>query len=392
MAGSSKDPGQGNVPPRPGGKRPVPKRPAGKPPTGFVARPARQAPRASARQAIQARRQRNILFASGSAALVVVVVAIFVTAKLAGGNNNTNKHSKYPVHTFALTPAMVNQAEGVSLASIVKNAEAALTADHKSPKDPPVNAPYKINGSSLTLAGKPEMLYVGAEFCPFCAAERWSMVMALSQFGKLSGLRGVTSSATDVNASTPTFSFYNSSYSSNYMSFVPVEEETNVSTALQNPTAAQEALVAKWDVTPYTTQNGSIPFIYIDGKYIVTGLQYSQSTAARIAGDSFQAADAYLTSGANPTSQATEAAAGFLVGDMCTLTHNQPAKVCSAVPANLKGVNAASETKGVSAVSTTAPASSTTTAAKATTTAASSTTTAAKATTTAPAPTTTAQG
>ena len=39
----------------------------------------------------------------------------------------------------------------------------------------------------LTLDGKPEVLYMGGEYCPYCAAERWAMAAALSRFGTLSG-------------------------------------------------------------------------------------------------------------------------------------------------------------------------------------------------------------
>ena len=38
-----------------------------------------------------------------------------------------------------------------------------------------------IKGASLTSDGKPQMLYIGAEFCPYCAAMRWSMAVALSK-------------------------------------------------------------------------------------------------------------------------------------------------------------------------------------------------------------------
>src|SRR5215471_17073708 len=39
------------------------------------------------------------------------------------------------------------------------------------------------SGAPLTSGGKPEMLYIGAEYCPYCAAMRWSMAVALSRFG-----------------------------------------------------------------------------------------------------------------------------------------------------------------------------------------------------------------
>jgi hypothetical protein len=40
-----------------------------------------------------------------------------------------------------------------------------------------------VSGTLLTSGGKPEVLYMGGDFCPFCAAERWSIIMALSRFG-----------------------------------------------------------------------------------------------------------------------------------------------------------------------------------------------------------------
>ena len=47
-----------------------------------------------------------------------------------------------------------------------------------------VAAPIQaISDTALTSNGKPEMLYIGAEFCPYCAASRWSMALALSRFG-----------------------------------------------------------------------------------------------------------------------------------------------------------------------------------------------------------------
>ena len=47
------------------------------------------------------------------------------------------------------------------------------------------------------MDGKPGVLYIGAEFCPFCATERWAMVNALGRFGTFSGLKITNSSTTD---------------------------------------------------------------------------------------------------------------------------------------------------------------------------------------------------
>jgi uncharacterized protein DUF929 len=67
-------------------------------------------------------------------------------------------------------------------------------------------------GAPLTSRGKPEILYVGAGYCPYCATERWPLAVALSRFGTFTGRRGIHSSATDVYPSQPTPAFAHSSY------------------------------------------------------------------------------------------------------------------------------------------------------------------------------------
>ena len=74
------------------------------------------------------------------------------------------------------------------------------------------------------------------------------MVNSLSRFGTFTGLKTTHSSSTDADPNTPTFTFYGSKYTSNYITFTPVEEYTNTPngsggyTTLQTPTAAQQAI------------------------------------------------------------------------------------------------------------------------------------------------------
>lgn len=81
------------------------------------------------------------------------------------------------------------------------------------------NIPKSINASPLAINGQPEILYVGGEFCPYCGVTRWGLVLALMRFGTFTNLTYMESSPTDVYADTPTFSFVNSSYHSNYLQF-----------------------------------------------------------------------------------------------------------------------------------------------------------------------------
>lgn len=337
MAGTQQAGGKGGkVPPRPGGSRPsVPKRPTpAKPGSYGPGRPGRPVPRASARRAVQQRRQRNLYMAAAAAGVVIVVIIVIVAINLAGGPSSKAKKGGAVVGTFPLPASLFSQVTGVPAKDLILAAEAE-PADTAPPDKLPAKTP------PTTAGGKPEILYIGAEFCPYCAAERWSLVMALSKFGTFGNVTGTTSSATDVNASTPTFSFYGSTYTSPYLSFVPVELESNTKATLQNPTNAENAIWEKWDAPPYVSASaeGSIPFVYMDGKYLLTGNQYD---AGQIAGWQMQTAVNYMTAGNNTTSKDAEAAAGYLVSDLCTLTHNEPAAVCNQVPTWLRGVTTSS--------------------------------------------------
>src|SRR5579859_1725803 len=165
------------------------------------------AQRAAERKAEQRRR---ILLASGSVVVVLAVVLVFVIVKLNHKPNSATGASNGP--TGSSLTAVVDKVTSVSASTLdtVGSGNGAVTGK-----------PTTISGSTLMANGKPEMLYVGAEYCPYCAAERWAMIVALSRFGTFTGLRTVHSSSTDTDPNTPTFTFYKSSYTSQYLAFTP---------------------------------------------------------------------------------------------------------------------------------------------------------------------------
>lgn len=183
-------------------------------------------------------------------------------------------------------------------------------------------APTPVTSGKLpTLGGKPAVLYVGAEYCPYCEAERWPLLMALSKVGSFSGLRGTASSSTDILPSTPTVTLFGSRYKSATVGFVPVELYGSVPgpsgryPTLQQLSPAQKAVMAKLDPT------GSIPFIDIAGRYVVLGAQYD---SRRLSGLSFEAAASYLAAD-NPTGRAARAAVGEFLRDIRSLAGNRAA-------------------------------------------------------------------
>jgi hypothetical protein len=261
---------------------------------------------AAARRRAQVRRR--LLVAGGSAAIVLVFVAALIVVKL-------NQSGPPAAAQAAQADAQV-AAEVARVPAGTFNAVGAGTATGLS----------ALSGvSELTADGKPEILYIGGEFCPFCAAERWALATALSRFGTLSGVSFIHSSPTDGDI--PTLSFYKSGYSSKYLTFTPVEwfgEADDPSTPfghvyLQQPTAQEAALFARY-------ANGSIPFLDIANRYLLPQTQYSPEdlsglTWAQIA-----------TAMQDPSSHVAadiDGAANTLTAAMCTLTHGQPGGVCT---------------------------------------------------------------
>ena len=133
-------------------------------------------------------------------------------------------------------------------------------------------APANITGGTLVSNGKPEVLYIGGEYCPYCAVTRWSMIIALSKFGNLSGVEYMLSTASDVNPNTPTFTFANSSYTSNYISLVTIEHFDRSENVFQPLTANESSIFSQYD------QSGGIPFIDFGNQYLVTGVKAGLST------------------------------------------------------------------------------------------------------------------
>jgi hypothetical protein len=51
----------------------------------------------------------------------------------------------------------------------------------------------KLTGPALTKDGKPEVLYVSTQFCPYCASENWALLIALGRFGTFAGVNEIRS-------------------------------------------------------------------------------------------------------------------------------------------------------------------------------------------------------
>ncbi|HEY5267866.1 MAG TPA: DUF929 family protein [Candidatus Saccharimonadales bacterium] len=258
-----------------------------------------------------------------------VVVVFFIIILLKSPTTTNSSGSDAPA-----SKAIINQITSVpnSVSSSVGGGSVTVSASTISGK------PYQTSG------GLPNILYMGAEYCPYCATERWPMIIALSKFGTFSNLQTTHSSSSDVYPNTQTFSFHGSSFTSKYIGFTPVEMFSNIPsgngyTTLDTATSTEQSLMNTYDAPPYTTSSnqGAIPFIYFAGKYLVVGATYSPQV---LQGQSYQSIANALS---NPKSSTDKSiakgvlgAANSMTAIVCKLTNNQPATACTPTIKNME--------------------------------------------------------
>ncbi len=268
--------------------------------------------------------QRNKKASSGQRGqiitLISVVVVLLVVATLILIKINKSSSSAAPTNTAAPSDVVA------AVTGISSNDFSTIGYNTALPKPSAIKEP-----SSLTKGGLPELLYMGADYCPYCAAQRWAIVAALSRFGTFQNLGATSSGANDVYPNTQTFSFYGSSYSSKYLSFVGVEMQTNIPsngsyTTLQNPTTAQNTLLTAWDKPPYTPTADGIPFLDFANKYVLGGASYNPGL---LQGLSLQTIAGSLSNTSSAPGKAILGTANILTASICKIDNNQPSSVCS---------------------------------------------------------------
>ena len=242
------------------------------------------------------RRRRWPILPLGAVALVVLVVGGLIVASLNSGGSATAAETPAPA-------GVVTQATSLSstLLSGIGTGQ-PITALKTVPGAPP-----------LTIDGKPGIVFVSEESCPFCAAERWPVVIALSHFGTWGGLGATTSSSTDVFPSTATFSFRHATFTSPYLALQTTELRDNAGHPLQALTTLDTQLIHQFDVPPFVNnadQSGAVPFLDVDNRYILAGAQYDPEV---LAGLSAEQIAAQLANPASPVAQAVDASANILI-------------------------------------------------------------------------------
>jgi len=263
------------------------------------------AQRAAARRA---EIRNRILIVTGSALAVIAIVVVLVVVKATGNGSNQKQLS-----TEVLPASVTSQIASVPASTLNSVGIGQILSYNPSPIS-------SISNTALKSNGKPEMLYIGAEFCPYCAAERWAMAVALNRFGHFTTqLTGIHSSSTDTDPNTPTLTFYRAGYTSPYLVFTPVENETVNKTLLQTPTPAEQTLWNDYNANSY-------PFIDFGNKYVIKAPSYDPAT---LKGLTWAQVAADLKNPSSTVAKNVDGAANLITAAICKMTGGQPGSVCS---------------------------------------------------------------
>lgn len=275
-------------------------------------------------QSAPPRRFSPTTLAFGAVGLVVVVVVALVIVKVTGGGSSSSPNAIAPVLTSA-TPTVMSELTNVS--PTISNAVGV-------PSSSLVQAPSVWNGQTpLKFDGKPGGFAVLAEFCPYCGAERWSLIVALSHFGTFSGVDETTSSPWDTDPATPTFSFLHATYTSPYFSMKLIENESNDTTGLGTrkplqPLTSQETNLDNKASAHFGLSSQGYPFVDFGNKVFVLGPSYNPQVLDQTGLDQAALA-AKLTNSKDQVTQAIVGSANYITAAICNLTGMQPASVCS---------------------------------------------------------------
>ena len=290
------------------------------------ASPGTAVPKAPA--ATTAVKQRGAKFSSRTMLYVIIGVVILgvagvVVATLTSGPSSLAQFDMLPVNSSAMA----------DLRSIALNTTLANEVGGGSLTGPPYPSGTSV---PLTSQGKPEILYIGANYCPYCAVTRWGFILALMRFGNFSVLRYMTSGTAtgEVFPGSPTFTFYNSSYSSNLISLVTVEMETNNYTPLQTPTTQEDDIYAKVVTNnPNVPSDAKVPGGGIAFPFVDFGNVSVQATAPVSPSVIFQNTWGNiinkLSNPNSPEAQAIIGTANVFTSQICAMTGGKPASVCS---------------------------------------------------------------
>jgi hypothetical protein len=190
-----------------------------------------------------------------------------------------------------------------------------------------VEIPTKVVPSLSTVGTNGVVSYVGAEYCPFCAIQRWALLVALSKFGTFTSLdKQVFSSSSDVYPRLASWSFVGAKYSSPFFTFQPTELSSSTPNnaggyrSLEKMSSAQRRAFNKYN------RQGGLSFVDIGNHYVTLG---ASASPAVLEGLTLGNIGNELGDPKSPVAQAIDGTANYLIAAMCTMAQKTAPSICS---------------------------------------------------------------
>jgi hypothetical protein len=256
------------------------------------------------------KKRRSWLFATSVILFIVIAIGAFVFVRLQQDNAQRQGETQAIQTLTTLDPQLLTTVGA-----------GGVTTTMHAIKDAPA-----LKGAH----DKPLVLYVGREACKACAAQRWPIIIALSRFGKFEKLTPLIS--TDGHIAT--FTFYKSTYTSQYLDFAGIEtydNQTSQPQQLDHLTATQQEAYNKYGQPPYIDQSqvGTWPFLDIANQQVSYNAYFDASPLSQ---RSYQEILDLLKDTNSDLTRGIFGSANYLTAAICVATNNQPASVCTTAP------------------------------------------------------------
>lgn len=264
----------------------------------------------------KAEQRRKLVLAGGTVGVILLVVVGLVFAALQGANKN-------------VAGTAGSQLDQASFAKLTTVPATALDTAGVGSADA---APKTITAPALTKDGKPRIIYVGAEYCPYCATERWPLAVALSRFGTFNNLStSYSAPAPEINPNTPTITFHGSTYTSQYLSFTAYETATNEKSngqwkTLDTITGDDLTLLQTYNKPPYVDTDGAIPWVDFGGTAVLQGASWDGTP---LQGKTHADIVTALSDPTTDIGKGVLGSANVLTAQICKATGGQPTAVCT---------------------------------------------------------------
>ena len=271
------------------------------------------------RQRNQKRRRRRIMTTGGSLTVIAIVVVLLVT--------------ELPVQQNRVHPFGPSTRLAAFIQKGVNVPDSVLEAVGRSEQVRPLAA---VHGQPpLSEGGKPALVYVGAQWCPPCAFQRWALVVALSRFGSFSNLgQFVIPASTSGGLPMPeSWSFAGSTYTSTLLSFDPADPLSL--TATPNGQIVPDAPLTPLQEQAFNALEGTnpdhqgFPFTDLANRFWISGSQAAAGPDDVLQGLSLDQIAADLSNPSSPVAQLIDGAANYLIADICAVVGEQSAPICS---------------------------------------------------------------